>query len=123
MTYINSIKTIKDFNHINIEIFSASPIYKKYKFNNNDIIKIENIIKDAYSFDGDVSINLIQSAIHKILGSIKLNIIKTYQNYKGINEFLTNPVTIYSIYDNENNLLFTINIYTFIMCNIKNILA
>lgn len=60
--YINTIYHQEDFNFFDVEIFDAKLIKDGYTF--------ENILRQSYTFDGVVDINLIKGVLRNMYGNI-----------------------------------------------------
>ena len=100
-TYITNIKKMADFNYIDLE---------NYNFPIQDGFKIEDIIKSAYTFDGEVTINLIKCAIRNIVGYNEYKISESI--YPLNNKYYKNKVIQdFEVKDKDSKLLFFVHIF------------
>ena len=98
--YINNIKTIADFNYVDLELFDNNIKWE-------DAFKIEGVIKTAYTFDGDVTGALIICATQNVLGHRgEYKVIKNDH----INGYCGHPAQSFHVTDKELNILFIVHV-------------
>lgn len=91
------LKTIEDFNIVDIESWDEQTISL------NDVYKIENIIKCAYTFDGKIEEPLVKTAIKNVVGNLTISI-KRYESVQSSVKYAQ-----FLIKDKDDNVLMIMN--------------